>query len=114
MHHAKEVVDAVERIVREEGINKILLSGDDVILPLLRDQMPKHVAEKVVDIVKMDMRTPEHDVLDKTIDALREHDAEDDRERVTSSSAPTAATASAPWAPTTCAARSSSDRSTSS
>jgi peptide subunit release factor 1 (eRF1) len=82
VHHAKEVVDAVERIVREEGIDQILLSGDEVIVPLLRDQMPKHVAEKVVDIVKMDVRTPEHDVLEKTIDALRERDAEGDRERV--------------------------------
>jgi peptide subunit release factor 1 (eRF1) len=68
--------------VREEGIDKILVSGDEVIVPLLRDQMPKHVAEKVVDIVRMDVRTPEHDVLEKTIEALREHDAEGDRERV--------------------------------
>jgi peptide subunit release factor 1 (eRF1) len=82
VHHAKEVVDAVERITRDEAIDKILISGDEVILPLLREQMPKQVAEKVVDIVKMDVRTPEHEVLQATIEALREHDARDDRERV--------------------------------
>jgi peptide subunit release factor 1 (eRF1) len=82
LHHAKEVVDAVERITRDEAIDKILISGDEVILPLLREQMPKQVVEKVVDIVKMDVRTPEHEVLEATIEALREHDARDDRERV--------------------------------
>jgi len=80
--HAKEVVDAVDRIVREESIDTILVSGDEVILPLLRDQMPKHLAEKIVDILKLDVRTPQHEVLEATIDALREHDADTDRERV--------------------------------
>jgi peptide subunit release factor 1 (eRF1) len=80
--HAKEVVDAVERIVREEAIDKILLSGDEVIVPLLRDQMPKQVADKIVDVVRLDVRTPEDDVLQATLDALREHDAQTDRERV--------------------------------
>lgn len=80
--HAKEVVDAVDRIVREESIDRILVSGDEVILPLLRDQMPKHLVDKIVDIVKLDVRTPQHEVLEATIDALREHDANTDRERV--------------------------------
>jgi peptide chain release factor subunit 1 len=80
--HAKEVVDAVDRIAREEAIDAILVSGDEVILPLLRDQMPKELADKIVDIGKMDVRTPEHEVLEATIEALREHDAATDRERV--------------------------------
>lgn len=82
IQHAKEVVDAIDRIVREEAIDKILLSGDEVILPLLRDQMSKEVADKIVDVVKLDIRTPQHEVLQATIDALREHDAQTDRERV--------------------------------
>jgi peptide subunit release factor 1 (eRF1) len=82
VHHAKEVIDAVDRIVREEGIDTILLSGDEVIVPLLREQMPKHLSDKVVDILKMDVRAPEHEVLQTTLGALREHDAQGDRERV--------------------------------
>src|SRR5262249_39314846 len=78
LHHAKEVVDALGRIVREEGITRIVLSGDAVILPLLREQMPKDVAERVVDAVKLDVRAPEHEVLETTIAALREQDAESD------------------------------------
>jgi peptide subunit release factor 1 (eRF1) len=82
VHHAKEVVDAVARIAREERIDKILLSGDEVIVPLLRDQMPKEIAERIVDMVKLDTHAPEHEVLESTIAALRESDAETDRDRV--------------------------------
>jgi peptide chain release factor subunit 1 len=82
LQHAKEVVDAVAKIVRDEKIDTIVLSGDPVILPLLREQLPKDVAARIVDHVKLDVRTPEHEVLETTLAALREKDAESDRERV--------------------------------
>src|SRR5205085_8030151 len=78
----KDVVDALDRIVREDGIDKVVIAGDEVILPLLREQMPKHLQERIVDTMKLDIRTSERDVLDETIAALRERDAESDRERV--------------------------------
>jgi peptide chain release factor subunit 1 len=82
VQHAKEVVDALARIVRDEGIDKVVIAGDEVVVPLLRDQMPKDVAERIVDIVKLDIRAPEREVLETTIAALREKDAATDRERV--------------------------------
>lgn len=81
-HHAKEVADTVARIVRDEGIDRIVIAGDEVIVPLLREEFPKDVAERIVDVVKLDVRTPERQVLETTIAALREKDAESDRERV--------------------------------
>jgi peptide subunit release factor 1 (eRF1) len=82
LQHAKEVVEAIARIAREESIDKIVLSGDEVILPLLRKHLQKDIAEKIVDVIKLDVRTPERQVLDVTLAALREKDAESDRERV--------------------------------
>jgi peptide chain release factor subunit 1 len=82
LHHAKEVVDAVDRIVREEALDKILIAGDEVIVPLLREQMPKHLADKIVDVLKLDIRAPEQQVLAATMASLREKDAESDREQV--------------------------------
>jgi len=82
LQHAKEVVDAVAKIVRDEHIDKVLLSGDEVIAPLLREQLPKDIAQRVVDMVRLDIRTPGDEVLASTIAALREHDAASDRERV--------------------------------
>src|SRR5262249_55852679 len=60
--HAKEVVEAVARIVRDEAIGAVLVSGNDVILPLLRERLPKDVADRIVDTGKLDVRTPEHEV----------------------------------------------------
>jgi peptide chain release factor subunit 1 len=80
--HAKEVVDTVARIVREDGIDRIIVSGDEVIVPMLRDQMPKEVADKIVDVVRLDTNAPQHEILASTIAALQKKDAQTDRERV--------------------------------
>jgi peptide subunit release factor 1 (eRF1) len=80
--HAKEVVDAVAKIVRDEAIDKIVVAGDEVIVPLLREELPKDISERIVDVLKLDIRAPEREVLESTIAALRNKDAEADRERV--------------------------------
>src|SRR5437016_4971589 len=54
VQHAKEVVDHVARIVRDERIDRIILSCDEVILPVLREQMAKDVAERVVDVMHIE------------------------------------------------------------
>jgi peptide subunit release factor 1 (eRF1) len=82
VHHAKEVIDALARIVRDESIGSIVMAGDDVIVPLLKEQLPKDLAERIVDVVKLDVHASERDVLEKTIAALREKDVETDREKV--------------------------------
>jgi peptide chain release factor subunit 1 len=82
LQHAKEVVDAVSRLVRDEGIDRIVLAGDEVIVPLLREQLPKEIADRIVDVLKLDIRAPERDVLETTLAALREQEAVGDRERV--------------------------------
>src|SRR5581483_9445624 len=45
-------------------------------------QMPKEVLDRIVDVVRLDVNAPERAILDATIAALREKDAETDRERV--------------------------------
>jgi peptide chain release factor subunit 1 len=82
LHHMKEVVDVLDRVVRDEVINQIVVACDEVARPLLMEQLPKHLAEKVVDVVKLDINTPEQRVLSETMDALREKDAETDAEKV--------------------------------
>jgi peptide subunit release factor 1 (eRF1) len=81
IQHAKEVVDALARVVRDESIGAVVIAGDDVIAPLLKDQLPKDIAARVIDI-KLEARAPEHVVLERTIAALRDRDRETDRESV--------------------------------
>ena len=80
--HMKEVVDVLDRVVRDEAITQIIVACDEVAKPTLMDQLPKHLTEKVIDVVSLDMKTPEHQVLAETLGALRVKDAETDTEHV--------------------------------
>jgi peptide subunit release factor 1 (eRF1) len=82
LHHAKEVVEMLDRVVREEAVEHIILAGDQVIIPLLREQLPDQLKEKIIDILRLDMRTPEHEVLKATMEALSEHNLHTDAEKV--------------------------------
>ena len=63
LHHAKELVAALEQVVREDGVEQILLAGDEVIVPVLRDQLPKHLTDRIIDILRLDITTPEHRIM---------------------------------------------------
>jgi peptide subunit release factor 1 (eRF1) len=82
LHHAKEVVAALDKAVREESIKQIVVAGDEVILPLLREQFPPYLKDKVIDVLRLDITTPEHRVAKQTLEALRAYDAKTDIGRV--------------------------------
>src|SRR5690242_21132822 len=73
----------LERTVRDEGIEQIILAGDEaVVIPLLREQMPKPLEEKVIDALTLTINTPEHELLEETLTAFRQHDSLTDMEKV--------------------------------
>jgi hypothetical protein len=80
--HAKQVVQLLDRVVQDEGAEHVILAGDDVIIPLLKAQLPPHLADKVIDILRLDIRTPEHEILRATMNALREDNVQTDAEKV--------------------------------
>jgi len=82
LQHMKEVVTVLDRVVRAEAIERIVVAADDTARAVLMEQLPKHVADKVVDVLHLALHTPEHTVLAETLDALRHRDAETDAERV--------------------------------
>jgi len=82
LHHAKEVVEVLERVVRDERAEHVILAGDDVIIPLLREQMPAPLGEKVIDVMSLDINAPEHEIFESSMESLREHDSQTDAEKV--------------------------------
>jgi peptide chain release factor subunit 1 len=82
MQHAKEVVEALERIVQQEGITQILTAGDEVILPLLREQMPKHLADKVIDHLRLDTKASVDTILRATVEAMSRQNELSDKAKV--------------------------------
>jgi peptide chain release factor subunit 1 len=82
LHHMKEVVDVLDRVVQSESINQIVVACDDTTRPVLSEQLPPHLSEKVVDTIRLGIETPGHEVLAETLELLRQKDAETDEERV--------------------------------
>ncbi|MFL6645724.1 MAG: Vms1/Ankzf1 family peptidyl-tRNA hydrolase, partial [Paraburkholderia fungorum] len=81
--HMKEVVDLLEKLVTQERINHIVVACDEVAKPFLMAQLPKHLAEKVIDVVHVDVKSIEqHELLKQTMEALRRDDAQTDAEQV--------------------------------
>jgi peptide chain release factor subunit 1 len=82
LQHAKEVVEALARVVRDERIESVILAGDEVIVPLLREQLPDDLQARIVDVLKLDIRAPERDILEAASEAIRSNDARTDAQRV--------------------------------
>lgn len=81
--HMKEVVDVLDKVVTEERLSHIVIACDEVAKPFLIEQLPKHLAEKVMDMVNVDVKSiPEHELLDETMGVLRQADARTDAEQV--------------------------------
>jgi len=82
VHHIKEVVETLARLVREEELQHVVIAGDEVALSIFREQLPKTLAEKVIDMTAWDRAAGEADILAGSLGSLREKDAETDAERV--------------------------------
>jgi peptide subunit release factor 1 (eRF1) len=82
MNHMKEVVDTLDKVVREEGIDQIVIAGDDQAVVKLREQLSQELAAKIVDVVKLQRNAQDASFLETTFDAIRMKDAETDAEKV--------------------------------
>ena len=58
LHHAKELVEELERTVREDEIDIIVLAGDEVIIPVLLAQLPASLAAKTIDVLSWISKLP--------------------------------------------------------
>ena len=82
LHHVKEVVETLNRIVTDEHIPHVIIAGDDVVVPLVKEQLPQTLIDKLVDTVQLDVHVAEDELLRRTLDALHQKDAETDAELV--------------------------------
>ena len=83
LHHAKEVIEKLDRLVREEGIEHVILAGDEeTIIPLLLAEMSKELTDKVVDVLSLNIDTPDHEMLAESLNLYRRHNSGSDMEKV--------------------------------
>jgi peptide subunit release factor 1 (eRF1) len=82
--HAKEVVQVLERTTREDKIEKVILSGDhETIIPLLRAQMSKELASKVIDELSLGVNAVEREILEESGKVLQRHRSLDNQSKIT-------------------------------
>jgi peptide chain release factor subunit 1 len=82
LHHLKEVAEALDAVVSRDRIHHIVIAGDDVVAAHLKTELPKHLAEKVVDAMRLDRQAGEEELAHAALERLRQKDAETDSERV--------------------------------
>jgi peptide chain release factor subunit 1 len=81
--HVKEVVEVLNRTVQDEGIESVIIAGDEgTIVPLLRAEMSKELSDKVVDAISLGIDTPEHELLEESLKVFRQYDSLSDIEKV--------------------------------
>ena len=79
--HAKEVIEHLARIVRKDKISHIILAGDQVVIPLLQEQLPLEMIP-MVEVMKIDIHAPEKDVLAATLATLQHEESRTAVEKV--------------------------------
>ena len=82
LQHVKEVVDALDRIVREDNVQHVIIAGDDGVVALFKEQLPKQLEERVVDVLSLQRNAGEDEIIANTLEVLRQKDAESDAESV--------------------------------
>ena len=79
--HAKEVVEHLAQIVREDHVSHIILAGDSVVIPLLQEQLPQEMGP-MVEVMKLDIHASDQDVMTATLEKLQEQETSTAAEKV--------------------------------
>jgi peptide subunit release factor 1 (eRF1) len=79
--HVKEVVERLQQIVHEEGIERVIVAGDPVIVPLIEAELPQDLAA-MVETMKIDVHASEQDVFKATLEKLQQDESTETAEKV--------------------------------
>ncbi|HEY3825366.1 MAG TPA: Vms1/Ankzf1 family peptidyl-tRNA hydrolase [Bryobacteraceae bacterium] len=79
--HAKEVMEHLAQIVREDHVSHIVLAGDSVVIPLLQEQLPQEMVP-MVEVMKLDIHASDQDVMAATLEKLQEQETSTAAEKV--------------------------------
>ena len=82
LHHAKGTIEALDQVVREDEIEHVIIAGDEVVIPLLQEQMSLELARKVEDKMRIDIRTPDHEIMKRTREVFSAREAVVDKTKV--------------------------------
>ncbi|HKT81571.1 MAG TPA: Vms1/Ankzf1 family peptidyl-tRNA hydrolase [Vicinamibacterales bacterium] len=82
--HVRELVSVLDRVVRQDKIDHVVLIGDAVNVALVKGELSKELSAKLVDELKLEAHASPHEVMKAAADAMRAHDARTDAEVIRS------------------------------
>jgi peptide chain release factor subunit 1 len=81
--HAKEVIAELEKLVRNDRIERIILAGDEtVIIPILKAELTKELEDKIVGTISLSVNAPEHEVLQAAEEVIHQFDTLEDMKAI--------------------------------
>jgi peptide chain release factor subunit 1 len=81
--HAKEIVTELEKLVREDRIDRVILAGDEtVIIPILKEEITKELQDKVIGTMSLSVNAPEHEVLEAAENIVKQHNTIEDMKAI--------------------------------
>lgn len=83
LHHAKQVAQALDRLVREHEAEHVLIGGDEVILPELNGHLTSAVREHLLAEPHWDIRIAEHELVAGCLERVRNAQRESRSRRAT-------------------------------
>lgn len=79
---AREAADALEELVTQEGAKRVILAGDAVAIPLLHRALSPQLEPLILEeILRLDIRTPRHEVLREVAPILAQVEEEESHTR---------------------------------
>jgi len=82
LHFYKEVAEDLQRIVKEEGLEKIIIAGPHDAKSQILSHLPIHIQKKIVGNVDLSINTEIGKILDETLTVLQKAESAEDRELV--------------------------------
>jgi peptide subunit release factor 1 (eRF1) len=79
LQHVKHVLAHLDAVVTAESIEGFVIAGDDVVVPPLKEQMSIRLRERLIDVIRLDIRATEAEVRAATAAAMHRHDQDHDR-----------------------------------
>ncbi|HEY7127384.1 MAG TPA: Vms1/Ankzf1 family peptidyl-tRNA hydrolase [Ktedonobacterales bacterium] len=76
---AREAAEEIEQLVQSENANRVILAGDEVAIPLLRDALSSRVTSLLTDdVLRLDIRVPRNEVEQAAAPILAQAEEEDE------------------------------------
>ena len=73
----KEKIEILERLFANEGHTHLVLAGDTRTVARVRNTLPKHLKDRLIDVVSVSGRASTADVVNATLSTFSEHEAKE-------------------------------------